>query len=190
MSLKYIPNLLTVSRVLIVPFFILFFLSPVFVNRIMCLVLFFIGSITDFFDGYIARRYNYVTNFGKLIDPLADKFLVLSALILLNHLYPESIKLWMVVSIVLRDIFITLYRYVLIKKNVIMKTSFFAKSKTLLQIVVIHIVLIYHVFYNDIAINSLINFNYYIYILMLLCTFLTIATGFYYIIINNKNIRK
>ena len=189
MSFKYIPNLLTVLRVLIVPFFIFFFLSPVFMNRLMSLILFFIGSITDFFDGYIARKYNYVTTFGKLIDPLADKILVLSALILLNHLYPDSIKLWMVLAIILRDIFVTVYRYILIKKNIIMKTSVFAKSKTLLQIIIIHIVLIYHVFYNDIAINNF-NFNYYIYILMLLCTFLTILTGFHYIIINNKNNKK
>ena len=186
MSFKYIPNALTIFRVLIVPFFIMFFLGSGFMNRLISLALFFIGSITDFFDGYIARKYNYITDFGKLIDPFADKILIISALLLLNNFYPDSIKLWMVIAIISRDIFITLYRYILIRKKIVMRTSIFAKSKTLLQIIIIHIVLIYHAFYNDISINSLYNFNYFIYLLMVICTVLTILTGIHYILINSK----
>jgi len=189
MSFKYIPNALTIFRILIVPFFVMFFLGSGFMSRLISLALFFIGSITDFFDGYIARKYNYVTNFGKLIDPFADKILIISALLLLNNFYPDSIKFWMVIAIIFRDIFITLYRYILIRKKIVMKTSIFAKSKTLLQIIIIHIVLIYHTLYNDIAINSLYNFNYFIYVLMVICTLLTILTGIHYIIINSKKIR-
>ena len=186
MSLKYIPNILTVFRVVITPVFIILFLSPNFLNKLISLLLFFIGSITDYLDGYIARKYNYITDFGKLIDPLADKIFVVSAFVLLHLLYPESIKLWMIIAIILRDVFVTLYRYVLMKNNIILKTSYFAKRKTLLQIIIIHILLIYHAFYNDIAFSSLNNFNFAIYILMTVCTVLTILTGIHYIVINNS----
>ena len=96
MFIKLIPNFLTISRILAVPFFVFFFYSSFFYSKVLCLLLFFICSLTDFFDGYLARKYNLVTSFGMFIDPLADKILILTSFFLLHSIYPEQIPLWMV----------------------------------------------------------------------------------------------
>ena len=124
-SLKIIPNILTLFRILVVPFFIVFFYSHLFYLKILSLCLFFIGSITDFFDGYIARKYNLVTNLGKFIDPLADKILVLSAFVVLHNLYPDFIPGWMIFVILTRDVIVTFFRFYLNSKNFYQKTFSF-----------------------------------------------------------------
>ena len=181
MSIKVIPNILTLSRILFVPFFVFFFYSNFFYYKLLSLILFFICSLTDFLDGYLARKYNLVTSVGKFIDPLADKILVLSAFIVIHSLYPDYMPLWMVISIFLRDIAVTSLRFFLKFKKKSLKTSIFAKRKTLFQIIVIHIILFIHVFNHS---NNLFLSEYVFYILMFLCVIFTILSGLHYFFIN------
>ena len=178
MYFKKIPNILTFSRILVVPFLVALFYSNILYSKFLILFLFFISSITDYFDGYLARKYNLVTTIGKFIDPLADKLLILTTFFLIHSLYPEAIPLWMVFIIFVRDIFVTFLRLYCSTKKKIMKTSIFAKRKTLIQIVVIHFLLILHAFnlfflYGDIA-----------FFLMFICVFFTVVSGCHYFIIN------
>jgi len=157
--------------------------------KILSLFIFFLSSITDFFDGYIARKYNLTTSFGKFVDPLADKMLVLSAFFILHNLYPNFIPLWMFFSIFIRDVIVTSFRLYLNYKNSILRTSILAKRKTLFQIVVIHILLIFHIFYpSDTAQYEAIAIGQIFFILMFLCVLFTVMTGIHYFILNfSKN---
>ncbi|MFG6336418.1 MAG: CDP-diacylglycerol--glycerol-3-phosphate 3-phosphatidyltransferase, partial [Lachnospiraceae bacterium] len=97
-----LPNKLTVFRVILIPFFVLFLLLDITAyDRWFALAIFIIASLTDFLDGHIARKYNLVTNFGKFMDPLADKLLVCSALICLIEL--DRIPSWIVIVIIARE---------------------------------------------------------------------------------------
>jgi len=187
MKVKYIPNILTLSRIVIVPFFILSFLNENHSIRILSIILFFFGSFSDFLDGYIARKYNLITDFGRIIDPLADKILILTAFFVLNKIYPTYVPLWMVSLIFLRDIIITIFRLYLKKNNSILKTSVIAKRKTLLQIIVVHLLLIFHVFKESIPLN--VNFSMQIiYFSMLICVIFTVFTGLHYLFINKYEV--
>ena len=120
MYIKTIPNILTFSRIIFVPFFIVFFYSNLFYYKLLSLILFFVCSLTDFLDGYLARKYNLVTSVGKFIDPLADKILVLSAFIVIHSVYPDCVPLWMILTVFLRDVAVTSLRLFLkLKKNLV-----------------------------------------------------------------------
>ncbi|MBL8021159.1 MAG: CDP-diacylglycerol--glycerol-3-phosphate 3-phosphatidyltransferase [Leptospirales bacterium] len=135
-----LPNFLTVLRVLSVPFFIYFLLQPSFTLRLTAFVLFALASLTDLVDGYLARKWNQQTEFGKFLDPLADKFLVLGAFITFLFL-TEQAQLWMVFCIVGRDMMITALRYLGIKKGRSLRTSRFGKWKTAFQMFSIVVIL-------------------------------------------------
>jgi len=184
MYIKTIPNILTFSRIIFVPFFIVFFYSNLFYYKLLSLILFFVCSLTDFLDGYLARKYNLVTTIGKFIDPLADKILILSAFFIIHNEYPEYIPFWMILGILFRDVLITSLRLFLKFKNKSLKTSILAKGKTLFQIIVIHLMLCMHVF-NSFD-NSLLT-EYVFYTLMLLCVLFTIFSGIHYLFINLFN---
>ena len=100
-----LPNKLTVARVVLIPLFVFFALCPWEWGKWAAVTTFIIASLTDLVDGKIARKYNLVTNFGKLMDPLADKLLVSSALICLVEL--EQIPAWMVIVIIAREFIIS-----------------------------------------------------------------------------------
>ena len=186
-NIKYIPNILTIFRIIITPFFILFFFDENFYIRLLSLILFFFGSVSDFLDGYLARKYNLVTDFGKFVDPLADKILILAAFCVLFIMYPLYVPLWMVILILLRDVLITFFRLYLKKNNSVLKTSVIAKRKTLFQIIVIHFLLIYHVF-NEFTLFANSGLDYIIYFLMLLCVSFTLLSALHYFIINNNEL--
>ena len=107
---RYIPNYLSLLRIILTPIFI-FTTQNTLVFKIMSLSIFFIASLSDFLDGYIARKYNFITNFGKNIDPLSDKILIVASFIVLSFLFPNEITFWMVFLIIFRDIAVTFLRY-------------------------------------------------------------------------------
>ncbi|HMU85699.1 MAG TPA: CDP-diacylglycerol--glycerol-3-phosphate 3-phosphatidyltransferase [Leptospiraceae bacterium] len=135
-----LPNFLTVLRVISVPFFIYFLVQPSFTWRLTAFILFALASLTDLVDGYLARKWNQQTEFGKFLDPLADKFLVLGAFITFVVL-TEQVQVWMVLCIVGRDMLITALRYLGIRKGKSLRTSRFGKWKTALQMFSIVIIL-------------------------------------------------
>ena len=132
-----LPNKLTVARVLIIPFFVLFLLvgNGQGAWKWLALILFIAASVTDFLDGQIARRYHLVTNFGKFMDPLADKLLVCSALICLTDL--GSIPSWIVIIIIAREFVITGFRTVAADSGIVIAASMWGKFKTTSQMLMI-----------------------------------------------------
>lgn len=128
-----LPNKLTVLRVIMIPFFVLFMLTGWggAANKWICLILFVVASLTDFLDGYIARRDNLVTNFGKFMDPLADKLLVCSAMICLIPL--GRIPAWIVIIIIAREFIISGFRLVASDNGIVIAASYWGKFKTNFQ---------------------------------------------------------
>lgn len=131
-----LPNKLTMFRVILIPFFVVFLLVDITsVDKWIALGIFIIASLTDLLDGKIARKYNLVTNFGKFMDPLADKLLVCSALICLVAL--EKIPAWMVIVIIAREFIISGFRLVASDNGVVIAASYWGKFKTTFQMVMI-----------------------------------------------------
>lgn len=131
-----LPNKLTIFRVILIPFFVLFLLLDITAyDKWIALAIFIIASFTDFLDGHIARKYHLVTNFGKFMDPLADKLLVCSALICLIEL--DRIPPWIVIIIIAREFIISGFRLVASDNGVVIAASYWGKFKTTFQIVMI-----------------------------------------------------
>ena len=131
-----LPNKLTMFRVILIPFFVLFMLVDITtVDKWIALAIFIIASLTDLLDGKIARKYNLVTNFGKFMDPLADKLLVCSALICLVEL--TKIPAWMVIIIIAREFIISGFRLIAADNGVVIAASYWGKFKTTFQMVMI-----------------------------------------------------
>lgn len=125
-----LPNKLTVLRVIMVPFFVAFMLYPLAgdASKYVALVLFCVASFTDFLDGYLARKHNLVTNFGKFMDPLADKLLVCSAMICL--IPSGKLETWIVLVIIAREFIISGFRLVASDNGVVIAASYWGKFKT------------------------------------------------------------
>lgn len=131
-----LPNKLTVLRVIMIPFFVAALLYDGGANQNMryaAAAIFIIASLTDMLDGKIARKYNLVTNFGKFMDPLADKLLVCSALICMIEL--RELPAWMVIIIISREFIISGFRLVASDNGVVIAASYWGKFKTTFQMI-------------------------------------------------------
>ena len=139
-----VPNRLTILRVAMIPLFVVFMLWQSFPYSDYIAAVLFIGAcITDFFDGYIARKYNLVTTFGKFMDPLADKLLVCAALICFLAEDNPEMPAWVVIIIISREFIISGFRLVAAEKGVTIAASYWGKIKTGVQMAM-SIVLIIH----------------------------------------------
>ena len=187
---KHIPNLLSFSRVLLTPVFLYFLL---FSNhghaKLISAIIFTLASITDAFDGKIARKYGYETRLGVFLDPLADKFLVLSTFF--SFVFLGDVHLWMVVLISLRDIFVTILRMIMEAKGITMITTKVGKFKTLLQIMIINVVFLYLLLkaYGFTQYSEYFDKYQIIYSLMLITTMVTVYTGLHYFYFNHKKLK-
>ncbi len=132
-----LPNKLTILRVLMIPFFVLFALVDLIpgYSKYIAVTLFVIASLTDLLDGKIARKYNLVTNFGKFMDPLADKLLVCAALICLVS--TDKLPAWIVIVIISREFIISGFRLVASDNGVVIAASYWGKFKTTFQMLMI-----------------------------------------------------
>lgn len=132
-----LPNKLTILRVLMIPFFLLFMLTDLggAAGKWIALAIFIVASLTDLIDGKIARKYNLVTNFGKFMDPLADKLLVCAALICLVEV--GLLPAWMVVIIISREFIISGFRLIAADNGVVIAASYWGKFKTTFQMIMI-----------------------------------------------------
>lgn len=131
-----LPNKLTVLRVCMIPFFVVMLLLNGGENqtyRYIAAAIFIVASLTDMLDGKIARKYNLVTNFGKFMDPLADKLLVCSALICLVDL--KQLPAWMVIVIISREFIISGFRLVASDNGIVIAASYWGKFKTTFQMI-------------------------------------------------------
>ena len=132
-----LPNKLTTLRVLMIPFFVVFMLTDLggAASKYIAVGIFIVASLTDLLDGKIARKYHLVTNFGKFMDPLADKLLVCSALICLIEL--GQIPAWVVIIIISREFIISGFRLVASDNGVVIAASYWGKFKTTFQMIMI-----------------------------------------------------
>lgn len=132
-----LPNKLTIFRVIMIPFFVFFMLTDYAgtASKWIALAIFIVASLTDLLDGKIARKYNLVTNFGKFMDPLADKLLVCAALICLVDM--GKLASWMVIIIISREFIISGFRLIASDNGVVIAASYWGKFKTTFQMVMI-----------------------------------------------------
>ena len=137
-----LPNKLTILRVLLIPVFVFFLLADFWGKYFdyIALAVFIIASLTDMLDGMIARKYNLITNFGKFMDPLADKLLVCSAMICLLDL--GRIPAWVVIVIIAREFIISGFRLVASDKGVVIAAGYIGKAKTVFQIIMIMLMIL------------------------------------------------
>lgn len=187
--MRQLPNILTILRIIMTPLFIYYLFWGNGNGYMLALVIFILASITDLIDGKLARALGVESTLGKILDPLADKILVLSALI--SFITLDLVYGWIVALIVLRDVVITVIRFVLEYRDMPMATSNSAKGKTALQITAIIFTLSYLSLraYEITWLTGLIEQSHAILILMLLTMAVTVYTGIDYLLANRSSIR-
>ena len=131
------PNKLTIARVIMIPFFVAFLMYDITgaADKWIALVIFVVASLTDTLDGYLARKHNLVTNFGKFMDPLADKLLVCSALISFTAM--GKLAAWITIVIIAREFIISGFRLVAADNGIVIAASYWGKFKTVSQMILI-----------------------------------------------------
>ena len=190
-----LPNKLTVFRILCIPVFVIFLLADgITYNNYIAVAIFILASLTDFLDGKIARKYNLVTNFGKFMDPLADKLLVTAALISLVEL--NMIPGWAVVIIIAREFAVSGLRTLAASDGIVIAASWWGKIKTVTQMAAIITLLVeVNIVSSQAAINFVSNnaflngfFTYVPNILLILAVIITIISGVDYFVKNKAAI--
>ncbi len=169
-----IANLITVVRIILVPIFLVILLTEMENKEIVAFIIFLIASISDAIDGYIARKLNQITELGKFLDPLADKLLIAAALLALVYL--EFVSAWVAAVIILREIFITGFRFYFVVKDSNFSTSPLAKKKTLFQIIAISALILHPKFPDPVATFEVGT------IILYVALFLTVYSGIEYVI--------
>ncbi len=172
------------------PVFLLLFIQDDILLRGISLVVFTVAAVTDYFDGYYARKYEVETEFGIFLDPLADKFLTFAGFICLPFLDPSQFPWWAVILIVIRDITITLLRIYAKRKGIILQTRFTAKVKTAVQMGFLYVALLFGfliLFGGEFGnfVNSIYNLDIF-YWAMMAVTFITVYSGIEYLIVNKN----
>ena len=137
-----LPNKLTMLRVFMIPFFVIFMLCPLQIpyNNLIALAIFAAASFTDYLDGHIARKYHLITNFGKFMDPLADKLLVVSAMVCLVKL--GELAAWIVIIIICREFTISAFRLIAAENQIVIAATYLGKSKTVCQMAMVILLLL------------------------------------------------
>ena len=174
-----LPNKLTVARVCMVPLFMVALMLNTEVSRVVATVIFALASFTDMLDGKIARKYNLITNFGKLMDPLADKILTAAAMVCLVEL--GDLAAWIVVIILFREYAITGLRSVAASENIVVAANIWGKVKTVCQMIALMLLMLKP------QIVALCGVNWGL-ILMYVALLLTVYSGVDYVVKLNKQI--
>ena len=172
-----LPNKLTMGRIFAIPVFIVLFLLD---YRYAAAVIFILAALTDMLDGKIARKYNLVTNFGKLMDPLADKLLVMSALICLSQV--GDVAGWMVIVILGREFIITGMRQVAAAQGIVIAAGTTGKIKTITQMIAIPLLILENWPFSLLSINLPMDV-----IFLWIALVMTVVSGIEYIV-KNKNL--
>ncbi len=190
-----LPNQLTVLRIILTPVFLYFFLSddPLYIQ--ISLGTYIIAALTDWYDGWLARKFNYITEWGKFWDPLADK--ILTSVVFIGFVIVGLLPLWMVLLIIFRDLSVTLLRVYSDSRGYSFRTTYYAKWKTMLQMIFLYYLLILYVakntpeifnLYNGI-IELLLNKDI-VYFVMLVITIITVHSGISYLLLNKSLIKQ
>lgn len=190
-----LPNQLTIFRIILTPVFLVLFLSKDSTLIQISFIVYLIAAITDWYDGWLARKFNYITDWGKFWDPLADK--ILTSACFIGFVIVGILPLWMVLLVILRDLIVTLLRILSDNKGISFKTTYYAKWKTLLQMVFLYYLLVGYVLQNTPYFVN--NYNEYILIMMneklifsvmLIITLITVHSGISYLKVNSELLKK
>ena len=172
-----LPNKLTIARMCMVPLFMIALMMNTDASRIVATVIFALASLTDMLDGQIARKYNMITNFGKLMDPLADKVLTAAAMICLVEL--GDLAAWIAVLIIFREYLITGLRSVAASENIVVAANIWGKVKTVCQMFALMLLMLKP------QIMALCGVNIGLW-LMYVAVILTVYSGLDYVLKLNK----
>jgi CDP-diacylglycerol--glycerol-3-phosphate 3-phosphatidyltransferase len=190
-----LPNQLTVLRIILTPVFLFLFISDIALLKQISLGVFFIAAITDWYDGWLARKFNYITNWGKFMDPLADK--VLTSTAFLAFAFMGVLKMWMVLAVIIRDFLITGLRAFADYKGDSMSTSLLAKWKTFIQMTFIYYLLIIFtlktvkwIYTGNEKYFSLLMDGSVIYWSMFVITAITVYSGITYLFANRRLVKR
>ena len=183
-----IPNILSSIRIILSPIFLLLWFQDEFLLKTLGLAVYIIAAVTDYFDGYYARKFQVQSKLGIFLDPLADKFLTFSGFIVLPFIDVEQFPWWAIGLIIFRDIAITIFRIYTNRKEQPMVTRFTAKAKTTIQMVFLYIGLVVGLFQNvDFFLGDwirlLLQTDILLY-LMIFVTSVTIYSGVEYVVVN------
>ncbi|MCX5667078.1 MAG: CDP-diacylglycerol--glycerol-3-phosphate 3-phosphatidyltransferase [Candidatus Omnitrophica bacterium] len=184
-----LPNKLTILRIILVAVFMFFLFSKGVVMKSLALITFLAASFTDILDGYIAKKYNIMTDFGRLMDPIADKILALSAFLAFVEM--ELIPAWMVVIIIFRDVAVTGLRMSALTKGKVISADEGGKHKMVSQVFAILVILFFLIFreagmgvFHFWSTSTERLYKNAIFILMSVTTLLTLISGMSYLIKN------
>ena len=181
-----LPNQLTILRIVLSPLFLYFFLSEEIWMKQVSIAIYIVAALSDWYDGWLARKFNYITSWGKFWDPLADK--ILTSFAFISFALVDLIPFWMVMIIVGRDLLVTLLRVYADVKNYMFSTSYYAKWKTMLQMIFLYYLLILYVAKStpeiflkyENLITMLLDKNL-IYGVALFVTLITLHSGYLYL---------
>lgn len=188
-----LPNKITTLRIILIPFIIFFYLSTSFIacGKLIAAAVFAVACLTDFLDGYIARKYNLVTNLGKFLDSIADKMLVLGAMVLV--VADQTIMApWGVISfaiIIFRELMVSALRQLAATKNVVIAADMWGKVKANFQFFAVLLFMVFAYFVDHYTLLSTTVYNIFeivCYVLLFLTVFSTIISGVHYIVANKK----
>ena len=184
---KYIPNSLTLFRVVLVPvFFWLIYYSDLKYNFQWATFVFIVASITDIFDGLLARRFGVVTNFGKIMDPLADKLLTLLALVALISEPMKMMNIYVFYIILFREVFITLLRQYYTMKKIYIQANVWGKVKTTFQLTGIISALVYYSLLYPFILTYHSKFQFGFNIFFWITAVITVLSGVTYLFPNAR----
>ncbi len=186
-----LPNKITITRIVLAFVFMFFLFSKGVVCKSLALVTFIIAAFSDYLDGFLAKKYNMTSDFGKIMDPVADKVLTLAAFLAFVEM--KLVPAWMVVIIIMRELLITSIRLMALRNKEVLQAGMGGKQKTVSQMVSILVILVFIVF-KEMGVRAFDfwnpTFEYWhrqlIFILMLITVALTVISGFSYIIGNKK----
>ena len=188
-----LPNILSGLRIILAPVFLILFFQDDFIMKAIGLGVYIIAAITDYYDGYFARKYGVYSDFGAFLDPLADKFLTFSGFIVLPFIAEDQFPWWAIILIIFRDTAITILRVYMKQRNVSMITRKTAKIKTTIQMVFLYLGLCIGLFQNvDFFagewVEWILTTNILLY-LMIFVTGVTIYSGVEYLVVNQHHLK-
>lgn len=186
-----LPNKLTILRVIMIPLVMCFYMiEAIPYGKIVALILFVLAAITDFLDGYIARKYNLVTDFGKFLDPIADKLLVASVLfmIAIDGTIPNPWGVIVVTIIMSRELIIDAFRLIASTKGIVLAADIWGKAKTMVQCWTMPLCILLAFFEQctNVGGAGLLTYQIICYVLIGLSTVLTVISGVNYFVKNKQ----
>jgi CDP-diacylglycerol--glycerol-3-phosphate 3-phosphatidyltransferase len=186
-----LPNKITLARIGLAFVFMVFLFSKGVIFKFLALATFVLAAFSDYLDGFIAKRYNITSDFGKIMDPIADKVLTIAAFLAFVEM--KLVPAWMVFIIIMRELLITSIRLKAVKKHEVLQAGMGGKHKTVSQMVSIVVILVF-ILFKEIGVRQFgfwnTDFEYWyrqlIFILMLVTVTLTVISGVSYIVGNRR----